>query len=361
MRSNNFDFLRIVLALLVLRWHANLVGWDWILKADLLTGTAAVECFFVISGFLIFKSWDRSKGLGDYTRKRARRILPAYVFVILACAILLASVSTLSASEYFSNSQVYRYIGAHLSFFGFLQSTLPGVFESNVVQYVNGPLWTIKIEVMFYAVVPIIAWLARRTGVVSLFTVIYLLSTVWRLGFEHLEVPTGQRLYEVLGRQLPGQMSFFVAGGAIFHFFELFQKHAHRLLALSVPILILHSYYALPWLYPAALAIAVLYVAVAAPYLGNFGRYGDFSYGLYIYHYPILQTIAAVGLFADSPPAAFALGATITVVVSVLSWHYLERPMLHKTSHYVEASQAESKPNPDVATEPQAKTSTPTD
>ncbi len=343
MRGNNFDFLRLALALLVVRCHGALLGLHlpWVEDQYFLGGRSAVECFFVISGFLIFRSWELSPKLGRYAEKRARRILPAYVFVVLACAFGLSLLSELPARSYFASSEFYRYVGSNLVFLGFLQNSLPGVFTNSIVDYVNGPLWTIKIEVMFYVCVPVIAWLANRTHRVGLFVLVYALSLAWKLGFEYAYATTDRGTFELLAKQLPGQLCFFIAGGALHYYHDAFTQYRHRLFAVAVIVLVGHFTIGLALIYPAALAVAVIYFATCIPYLGNFAKFGDFSYGLYIYHYPILQIIAAIGLFAGTPWLAFTTGMILAIVASYLSWHLLERPMLPRSSHYVKSSETE--------------------
>jgi peptidoglycan/LPS O-acetylase OafA/YrhL len=294
LHGNNFDFLRLLLSLLVLRCHAGLVGFQLPGTGDgyFLGGRWAVEVFFVISGYLIFKSWESKPNWSSYVEKRARRILPAYWCVVLLCGLAMSLESTLSFQEYFGHPELSKYLVSHIVFMGFFQNTLPGVFTENVQQYVNGPLWTIKIEVMFYACVPLIAMLAHRIPRASLFAVVYLCSLIWEVGFETASVQYDRQGLATLAHQLPGQMAFFIAGGALHYYHDAFIRHSQKLFLASVLLLIWHFSRGLIWLYPAALAVATVYIALRMPYFGNFGRFGDFSYGLYIYHFPILQVLA---------------------------------------------------------------------
>ncbi|EMI56598.1 acyltransferase family protein [Rhodopirellula sallentina] len=351
-RQNNFDLLRLALALMVVRCHAALVGWSlpWTEDHYFLGGRWAVQCFFVISGYLIFQSWDRQPRLKNYIEKRARRILPAYVAVLLACTFGLSLLSTLDIDEYFRSSEVYAYLFSHLAFVGFLQNTLPGVFEDNYTAYVNGPLWTIKIEVMFYAAVPIIDYFTRqlnlrtRSGRLWIFALIYALAIVWNAGFDHLGHTTERTLYDKISEQLPGQMSFFVAGALLYYYRPFFERHLIWATIVSAGIVAAYFWTHSVWAYaayPLALAVCVICFANHFYYLGNFGRYGDFSYGLYILHYPILQIIAALSL-PLSPPVQFAVGLTISLVASVISWKWIESRWLLPSSHYVIATQQEN-------------------
>ena len=105
----------------------------------------AVKAFFVVSGFLIFMSFERSSSFASYARKRIRRIYPAYFTVVMLCAIFLVAVSSKNIEHYFSFVWV-KYVLANLAFLNFLQPTLPGVFDSNKIAVVNGALWTLKIR-----------------------------------------------------------------------------------------------------------------------------------------------------------------------------------------------------------------------
>ena len=340
-RENNFDLLRLLLAVLVLRCHAGLVGFQqkWTDDQYFLGGLWAVQCFFVISGYLIFRSWESKPILRVFAEKRARRILPAYVMVVVVTTLAFAGLSSLGVAEYFRNTATYKYMLANLSFLGFLQNSLPGVFENNAQSYVNGPLWTIKIEVMFYISVPIIAYMATKIPRRILFTALYLGGVIWNIGFEYLAEYTQRSSLERVAEQLPGQMAFFVSGGAI-HYARSFVEKRLRWLTVG-SIAVVAGYFAVSplWFalaYPFALAVLVIGFANYFPYLGNFGRFGDFSYGIYIFHYPILQTLATFEL-PYSPGTVFAIGCTLTVIAAVASWHLLESKWLLKSSHYVQA------------------------
>ncbi|TWT92728.1 acyltransferase family protein [Stieleria varia] len=347
-RTNNFDLLRLLLAVLVVRCHAGLVGYPfrWTEDTYFMGGLSAVQCFFVISGYLIFRSWESKPVLSSFAEKRARRILPAYVFVVVLCTLGLSLLSTHGVADYFADSAVYRYLFSNLAFVGFLQNTLPGVFESNVDQYVNGPLWTIKIEVMFYISVPIIAYLAGKINRVTLFAVLYVGGVVWNLGFNYLGEHFQQRGYHRIAEQLPGQMAFFISGAAMHYYERFFTRHIKAAVIFSIGAVA--GYFAywpelFAMVYPMALAVLVIGFATRFAYLGNFGRFGDFSYGIYIYHYPIFQTLTALEL-PLRPATSFALGVTLSVIASVLSWHLLESRWLLKSSHYIKASHQANDP-----------------
>jgi len=90
----------------------------------------------------------------------------------------------------------------------------------------------------------------------------------------------------------------------------------------------------------AALGAIVLYLALGLRCFGNFGRYGDMSYGIYIFHFPIVQTLVSFGVFRRDPWLALGIASGLVLLTAFLSWHLIERPFLRRSSHYVQATRA---------------------
>ena len=328
-----------MLAALVVFEHAYLMGLHPIRPGFLgltLDAQMAVQGFFVVSGYLIFQSWERSSSWREYFSKRIRRIYPAYFAVVVGMAVIGVFLTSRDALSYFLSAEWVRYLLANLTFLNFLQPTLPGVFAHNVDALVNGPLWTIKVEVSFYLAVPLIALLFRRFRTIWVIATLYVLSFIWAYVTFRLYATEGRGIFLKLSYQLPGQLSFFLGGAALFYYSDIFKRHAHMLALAAAAVLIAHfkiESVALALLYPAALAVAVIYFAEIVPCLGNFGRFGDLSYGLYILHYPILQIIVALGLITNAK-LAYAAGCLVAVAMAFLSWHLIEKPALFRSSHY---------------------------
>jgi len=146
-KSNNFDLLRLIFAITVAIVHLAVLTKIEVLNKLLwfLSSEVSVDSFFVISGFLIFKSFDSSSSLKNYASKRIRRIFPGYSAVVVLCAFFMFFVSTKGAAEYFT-IDFLKYIFFNLLTLNFIQPTLPGVFNTNSLPIINGALWTIKIE-----------------------------------------------------------------------------------------------------------------------------------------------------------------------------------------------------------------------
>ena len=221
----------------------------------------------------------------DYFEKRARRILPAYIVVVVAATIAGAFLTDRDLLGYLLGGAL-RYLAANLGFANFLAPALPGVFESNPERAVNGALWTLKIEVMFYLTLPLIAALASRFGRIRALVALYVLSVAYTVTLSDLARRTGSEGYVILARQYPGQLAFFMAG-ALMYYVSPSLRGAPWAAAFVASCLYLFVAGSVdPWLAPIAISFAVLYFALRFPYLGNFGRFGDFSYGVYILHFP---------------------------------------------------------------------------
>ncbi|MBE2257256.1 MAG: acyltransferase [Candidatus Accumulibacter sp.] len=337
---NNFDLLRLLFAATVCLVHAhelsgfNELGWfsGW------LSAAVAVKAFFVVSGFLIFMSHERSKSLAAYASKRVRRIYPAYFTVVSLSAIGLVAISTASVGEYFSLSWV-RYLVANLTFLNFLQPTLPGVFEANRLAAVNGALWTLKIEVMFYLLVPFYGVLFRKFSLLPVLLLTYAASVAYGGLFSLAAERTGDAIYAELGRQLPGQLCYFMAGAFLYYYQALFERRLGCFLLAALAVLAIDLLYALPLLEPFALAVVVVFFGLFA-YVGNFSKYGDFSYGVYIIHFPVIQLLVDAGCFRDRPWPFFGVFVAITAVGAMALWHLVEKRFLLRGSHYVAADTA---------------------
>jgi peptidoglycan/LPS O-acetylase OafA/YrhL len=337
-RQNNFDLLRFCFAAMVFFVHAHILSNSSELAplSQWISSELAVKSFFVISGFWIFMSYENSSTLSSYFGKRLRRIYPAYVAVIMIAVLIGAFLTQASLEGYFSWPLI-KYVFWNLLFLNFVQPTLPGVFEQNTLQAVNGALWTLKIEALFYLMVPVFVFLFNKFGRFRIVGLVYLSSLAYFFAMEHLANQTGKGFYLELQRQLPGQLTFFMAGAVAYYYFPVLSKYKNGLLFLAASGYIFHTY--LPWqaVQPMALGVLVIYLACLLPYLGNFGRYGDFSYGIYILHFPILQTLVSLGIFERSPIASLVMAMLLTLIAAALFWHFIEKPFLKKSSHFVAA------------------------
>jgi peptidoglycan/LPS O-acetylase OafA/YrhL len=275
-----------------------------------------------MSGYLIVASYDRSSSLPNYLKKRARRILPAYWATLVFSLILGTAFSRISAVEFWKSFETWKYIFSNFGFANFLHPTLPGLFLHNPGQpTVNGALWTIKIEVMFYLLVPGIVALSRRLGQWQVLSVIFFLSAIYRTLCEGRGHPS-------LATQLPGQLCYFAIGSLVYYYYSWFCRHRIWMWAIAISSYL--AYLTIDGILLRAFSISfiVLCFAFLFPRFRGPTKYGDFSYGIYVFHCPIIQTLTALGLFQVYPRLAVAVALCSVAIISIASWNLIERPFL---------------------------------
>jgi peptidoglycan/LPS O-acetylase OafA/YrhL len=326
---NNFDILRLILSLTVVIVHlADLSQIDELKSfSSYFSSVIAVDSFFIVSGFLIFMSFDKSSSLIDYFLKRVRRIFPAYSSVIIISSIFLYFVSTKSFNEYFS-LEFIRYVIFNLFTLNFVQPTLSGVFENNHLQAVNGALWTIKIEIMFYILVPLIGYISVKRKKIFIYLIIYIVAILYSLIMIWLFNNTNNEIFLKLEKQIPSQLAFFISGALIYHFYKEFKTKIILIFTISIIVLYIHHNITNIYpLYPISLAVFIISFATQLKYLGNLSKFGDLSFGIYIWHFPIIQIFINYHLFNN---LYFGLTIFILILLSIalISWHFIEKPFL---------------------------------
>ena len=328
LRSNNFDAFRLLAALLVIWSHQFAVLGRPIPK--LLydePGAVGVVVFFAISGYLVMLSWLADPHLGRFAMRRVLRIWPGLTAAVVLCALALGPlVSSLSLDAYFAHPLTWSYF-SNL----WLQTRyeLPGVFEANVLRTaVNGPLWTIPLEVGCYVAL-------AAAGALGLLR--------WRhtapLIFVALMVALWRRYSIAPGEPMP-EWSFALQYAMVFSLGATLACWRHlwisrRMLALALVLagcVLLHAKGPLILVLQAPLmAMAVLAVmlgSASTPLLRQAGRFGDLSYGLYIYAFPVQQTVVWYFSGRIGFGAALACSLVGAGLLAMLSWHLVEKKAL---------------------------------
>jgi peptidoglycan/LPS O-acetylase OafA/YrhL len=337
-RSNNFDSLRFCAAVSVLVSHSFPLSFDiatpqplyiWSTRQTDL-GTIAVLVFFVISGYLVTQSFDRSPFVVRFLKARVLRIYPGLFAATFVTAFLLGpAITTLPAYEYFSQSDTAWYVPRNLSLFK-LQYHLPGVFQDDPVRgVVNGPLWTLEYEVLMYLGVLAlgVARLLRRGAVLAAWLGAMFLSWRW-IGAYYVEFGTP------------------FLSGAVLYLWRDRVPLDWRLAAVSAVGLAaaLHTG-GFRLAFATFGAYLVIFLATApAVRLPDLARRGDLSYGIYIFAWPTQQTMTHL----LGPPLSWygniAASLPVVLVLATLSWHLVERPALSLKRSRVPAMAGAARP-----------------
>ena len=343
-RRNNFDFLRFFFASLVMINHGGMLLVDhrypdplsWALRGKTNLGVWAVACFFSISGFLISQSWDHSKGLGDYLRKRILRIYPAWVLNLLFCVFLIAPLSRTDHHLHLrdpATNQFFLPLALHPAPIG-----LPGVFAYNPFPFwVNGSLWTIPYEFLCYLMVAALGLAgAFRNRAVTLALFVALLAYNLGPGHPH-NIGWGDRPVFVpyLGN-IAGLFGLAAAylGGVLLYLYRDIVPRSRVVAGVALVALVLLAWWSpLSACWPLAFPIFGCYLLFCVAFssrlaLHDFGRRGDFSYGVYLYGFPIQQTLIQHLAHVLNPLTLFLMAWPLACVFAMLSWRYIEKPFL---------------------------------
>ena len=341
---NNFDFIRFAAAALVIVGHVypmtgNEVQNTFIKHYTGLfpAGHVGLFTFFSLSGYLIAQSVERSSSAANFLWKRVLRILPGLAVMLLLSVLVIGPVvTTLPPADYFSNPDTWRYL-LNLKLYPHVPESVPGVFENQPSPHLNGSLWTLAYEFTFYLAKLAVFGLGlfrRREVLLAGWLVLWLSALYW--------YPHAESQLRVPGLHL--RATFVLNFGLYFGAGTLAYLYRDRLpyrwwLAVMALVLWL-GLFQMPWVagvFPPvvffwlrflALPYLVFYCAFLPGRLNHFGQRGDFSYGMYIYAYPVQQTLIwALG--ADAPMELLvALCFACTLPLAWLSWNLVEKPAL---------------------------------
>lgn len=328
-RTNNFDFIRLVAALSVLVSHQFFLhsqSEPLVFRYQTLGGYA-VMVFFSVSGYLIASSWLNDPNLYRFAARRLLRIWPGLACTVLLCGLVLGPLVTeMPLRAYFADSTTLRYFSQlYFNVFPFL----PGVFpHSPVAGIPNGVLWTIPIELRCYgylAVFGLLSVLRYRWAMLTLLVA----TAVWYYGIHNAEAvfeATHQHIFEI------EYATFFFSGSCLYLFREYWMVGKRKLIGLGISVgTCAVAYYTGHPLVAAFVLTPYLVLAIGTesfPVLHRFGRFGDLSYGVYIYAFPVQQTTIwltpSLSIYQH-----FAIVVPVTLAIAWLSWHLVENPALN--------------------------------
>lgn len=326
-RDNNFDLARLLLAYLVLACHSFPVTHDVdpfsrFTRGQIEGGELAVNFFFVISGFLISKSWSRSSGLLDFCLKRGLRIYPGYLCCILFCALVVGPLAPGRPQDYWQQLNILSTFKNALVLGGVLA---PRVFEGHVFPFMNISLWTIPYEMGCYALVAglgVVGLLRNRSVQVwgTLLLGSYLPFCAYKLGaISSLSVEQGTWLRFIV---------YYSAGAFLAASDRPFYLARKTVMVGSILVLVSAFTAGLQVVLPVAGSASIIYFCVTK--ISRKGLYKprfDISYGVYLYAFPIQQLWAAFGV--NNPFLLTILTTVILLPLALLSYLVIERPALN--------------------------------
>ena len=296
------------------------------------SGNCGVFVFFMVSGFLITQSFDRSSSPWSYLKKRIARIHPGFIVATSICAFVI--VPLYSSTAAYTAGSVTKTIGLNLLLQGYFID--PSPFRHNPSAALNGALWSIPYEFWCYFGVLTLGVLGFLTANRRPFILGVLIALALVRGWLELtgRKPGGGFIGLIIGwpyewfKVLP----CFLAG-ALFYLYR--DTIPHRLwVAVLGPMLVIaiaNLPIAMAWklsliglTFPPLVAYTVFYFAFSKQ-LFDAAYYGDFSYGTYLYAYPIQQIVISRLSTAIPFWLYIPLVMLLSLAAGILSWHAVER------------------------------------
>lgn len=317
-RANNFTVLRLGLALAVVLGHFRLLNGVASPSFPFNYASFAVDGFFVVSGYLVTGSFDRDPHLLSFYVRRLFRIYPLYILVVAVQTLILGAIAPAGWAA--SESAMLHYFAANAVFANFLHYDLgDGALALLHTPGLNPSLWTLKIELGFYLIVPLIWACVRRFGGGAL-VAIFLVSAAYFVGMRSLG-------HAELAKELPGQLQFFVLGIAAYRYRAglvigpRMASGAMVVLAVAVTAL-LGSQPML--LFPILVGAQVMVTALWVP---AFRLSLDISYGVYLLHAPLIQLALLFGWYRGDWIGLAAV-VSLTLLLAVLAERLVEAPCI---------------------------------
>lgn len=342
---NNFDLIRLIAALQVVFRHS-FYGYDFqndILNfiKDIILAFPGVPIFFMVSGFLIYWSFDRnSDNLKKYFKNRFFRIYPA----LWVCLFITITVLLLSDTQFTISQNISTFIIWILGQLSIVQFWTPEFLKSFGEGSPNASLWSICVELQFYFFVPILFFLVKKFSKYKfwIFLTFFVTSVWFNHWISHFE--KSDLIYKLGFVSLFQYLFYFMFGVFFYNYWEKIRKLVEQKFILWIGIfLLLHflcknhfdidlnnyylsSFYKL--IFIVLLNFSVLSFAFSYNHLSEkILKKQDISYGIYIYHMLVINIFIENNL---SIHHNFGIILLITIVMAAFSWFIIEKPVLKR-------------------------------
>ena len=335
-RDNNFNLLRFCAATGVFISHVHPLAGMGRLPATSVLGYVSVNVFFIISGFLVTRSLLHRKHLPSFAWARALRIFPALTIAVLFSALVIGVLFTsLPLQDYLFSTEILGYVTKNiLLLLPDIPKTLPGVFTSSPwSSEVNAPLWTLPYEIKMYLLLGLLGVLLvykpsprKRQIFISILLLLTIISMAlftarYTLRKDPIALGIDYDYFRFLAM---------FGAGSLCYIFRNRLRLSFVYLALIIATVLAVSHYRPLFVgitYASLVYMVLFFAYVPGGFIRSFNRLGDYSYGIYIYGYPIQKSTEA--LFPNLPLATFFLVSFLfTLMMAMASWHLVEKKML---------------------------------
>lgn len=342
-KNNSYDDMRFILASMVLFVHsyALLYGhekdfFSEMVNHQLALSTLAVYSFFILSGFFMIQSLEVNSFV-KYVQHRVLRIIPAFWMSLLLFSFLIIPIVSQDIDIFsFHTGSSLEFVTKAGSFhiFGYAW-TITGAFPDNpFIDVINGSMWTLKFEVALYFILPIIIWIIHdRKDFLLIVHIGLLLLAILNIavGFNLFNIPCCKAW--VFGVNEYSSLILFTSyffAGVIFYKFKERIVVSKRIFILCILLFVLSMFFGNMKLVTLITLPYIVLIIGSVLKVKILSATGDYSYGMYIYSFPVQQIL--IKFFKNDINAIqlFFTSFFITLVLSVFSWHLLEKKFIKK-------------------------------
>ena len=339
-RNNAVGFLRLVCALVVIYTHAYPLGgfgFDPITRAlhDNL-GALAVATFFFLSGFLVTRSYERTSNPIRFLWHRALRIMPGFwiclVVMVGGVGPLVWIIEHWSLAGYFTYpvDRPLSYLTSN-AWLDMRQTGVAGIFAHLPEGFfVNGALWTLANEGKCYILLALLGWCVLRLRVPLIYPFAFAVLLLYINAPRQMDaIPLVTAVRWWFGPDVfMLQASYFFAGATYYAYRRRIVVRRAFFVCATLGVLLASLVGVQLLVLPLAVPYTVLWLALRLP-TRHVERYGDISYGLYIYGWPVMQILVLLGVARLGPVPLAVASIVVTVPFALLSWRYVEAPCMH--------------------------------
>jgi peptidoglycan/LPS O-acetylase OafA/YrhL len=333
MEKNNFNFLRLLFALFVVITHAHTLSatptGDYLSRltnGQITLSFIGLSGFFTISGYCVYKSLDRSTGIAVYYWKRILRIFPGLFIVLLLTVLLGPLVYDSGIYSYLANRSVWTYLPSNMTLFH-QQGMIDGIFTNNPYDpTINGSLWSLLYEFAFYIFLSGLFFIPKHKG--RTFTV-FLVLGVLVTGSLWFRAQLGSLAF-ILEAGLVLEFAPFFFSGALMAMLPAASIRQQNNALVGLMLLLILATYAGAFTYARYFTLPPMVVWIGLRSTGLLVSFieklGDISYGIYIYSFPVQQTL--MHYFHWNTFELMAVSLVISCLAGYLSWHWVEKRFL---------------------------------
>ncbi len=322
---------------------------DWDLGMLVDFGWLGVPVFFVLSGYLLasqlLKQELNQTRILRFWLRRGLRIYPAYWLQLLLLLMLSQVFSFMP--QLTASADIVRHV--------LLWVNLPPWMTTPM----NAVWWTLPVELSFYLLLPFLVLLSDRIGWLSVFIGAIVLTIGWRYSVMWLYAGENYSAHQAVLDAVPGGLSTFCSGVALAYLLASKRLPTQPLRYLLLTVAVVLSYLMMVWLRSnldsywsghwmlgvwnpiMALIICVLMFSLIRPLKGfqwlsskPMIWLGNISFGIYLWHYPLLMLLNRTILSEWKSPLLSVLALVVTLVgtlmLASISYYYVEKPIMKK-------------------------------